>query len=849
MSQLRADTYNTARINATISVFDTVIEALLIALLVFMPLAFGAVEAWSELVVITLAGAMAICLALKLLVSRETKVAWTWAYVPAGLFVVLALFQLMPLPAGLVGLVSPNTAATKTMLLGDLPNTDALLRSMTLSFYPLASAHDLRLIFVVVTVFVVVVNVYRRPDQIKRLLAAISIIGAGIALLALTQVISGTDKIYWYIPTGQNLAHSGTFINHSHYSQFMNLSIGAALALLLVKLHESFREKQVTLPVILQRLTEPDLRIVWYLVGMIVVAAATIFLSLSRGGMLSLLIAGSFTALILTTKQSLKGRGWIMALMALCAFVCVLYLGFEAVYDRLATLGEQNQYKGRWQIVKDVGVAWTKFPVVGTGLGTHAVVYPMFDRSAIPALASHAENEYAQTAEETGLTGLVLAAMFAAVVWRSYARSVRSVRLPIRSAAFGLGFGLLAVMIHSFSDFGQHLPANACLSAVSCGLLVGLARMGGSRKDQKRASASVETIAASAKVRIPAVVLIAGIFIWAAIGAKNAYSAESYWREALRIENTLRENDWLGTNEDYTELLLHAENAVAYQPGSVKYRHWLNVYRWHAISRVTDPETGELVVTPQTLEFTEQIVDELHQARALCPTFGAAYCVAGQLERFVLNDPLGAQHIRTGFALAPCDPTACFVAGYLDAIEDKIDASYEKFEKAVQLDGRLFNDVADVYINHVDRPDMAVAIASDNVGWLTRVANALYKTDGHRDLSDQVRARVATLLREQCEQPNAPAWVLASMANVCGVEKDDKAAVDYYKRALALNYGQVYWRLALAKLLAKTGRVAEAIHEARVCLRLRPQMTAAKKLIEDLSVLPGAVPETNSSLR
>ena len=39
------------------------------------------------------------------------------------------------------------------------------------------------------------------------------------------------------------------------------------------------------------------------------------------------------------------------------------------------------------------------------------------------------------------------------------------------------------------------------------------------------------------------------------------------------------------------------------------------------------------------------------------------------------------------------------------------------------------------------------------------------------------------------------------------------------------------------KLLADVGRIEDAIHEARICLRLRPQMAAVQKLIEDLSVL------------
>ena len=63
--------------------------------------------------------------------------------------------------------------------------------------------------------------------------------------------------------------------------------------------------------------------------------------------------------------------------MALGAFICVLYIGFDAVYDRLASLRELHAYKGRWQILKDLSVSFRRFPVLGTGLGTHEVVYPL----------------------------------------------------------------------------------------------------------------------------------------------------------------------------------------------------------------------------------------------------------------------------------------------------------------------------------------------------------------------------------------------------------------------------------------------------------------------------------------
>ena len=70
---------------------------------------------------------------------------------------------------------------------------------MTLSFYPNATKHNLRLVLAIAGVFVVVLNVFRRPDQIKRLLVAITAIGGVIAAIALAQNIFGNGKIFWLV--------------------------------------------------------------------------------------------------------------------------------------------------------------------------------------------------------------------------------------------------------------------------------------------------------------------------------------------------------------------------------------------------------------------------------------------------------------------------------------------------------------------------------------------------------------------------------------------------------------------------------------------------------------------------
>ena len=814
---------------------DAVIESLIIGLLAFMPLAFGVVHAWSEEVVVVLSGALVVCFLLRLVFGRGPGMVWSWSYVPLALFVLIVVFQLVPLPADVVGLLSTNTAALKTELLGDLPNMDRALEPMTLSFYPHATAHDLRLVLAVAGVFVVVLNVFRRADQIKRLLMAITIIGGVVALITLAQNIFGNGKIYWFVPTSYGGAHSGPFVNHSNYGQFMNLSIGAAFGLLCVKLHEIFAGRRSTPAGIIEFLTSGAAKSVWLLPLMMGLCVAAVFVSLTRGGMVSLLAAMAFTTVLLTSRRSLRSHGWIMAVMALIAFTCILYVGFDAVYDRLATLRDMDKAEsGRMQILKDIWVVWTKFPVFGTGLGTHLVVYPMFDRSMITALAAHAENEYAQAAEETGLVGLGLLVVFGIIVWLNYVRNVRNSNSSIHLAVYGLGFGILAILVHSLSDFGQHLPANSVLSATFCALLLVLGRR---REEtfQQRAGNRSRGLAV-----MPACVLLMGavaIWVWAIVGADNARAAEAHWRQARDIRMALEDRDWQGSEQEYAALISSAAAASDCEPKNIEYRYQLNLYRWRAISQTKDPGTGEIVVSEDLMPTVLDIVHEFHRARAICPTYGPAYSTVGQIEEFVLHDDSGAARIRKGFRLAPCSPTACFVAGYLDVTEGKDEDCIEKFERAIQLDGNLFRRIADVYTNHLSRPSLAIEAAGDNVGRLGYVATILDDMQ-YLDLADQVREKMKGLLETRCSEPDVPASVLISLGNIYREQQDNEAAIKCYRRALTLNYSQVHWRLELARMLADARRIQEAMQEARTCLQLRPQLKAAKKLIEDLSVHP-----------
>jgi tetratricopeptide (TPR) repeat protein/O-antigen ligase len=839
MREYRAALDNT---QIPLSSLDTAIEWLLVALLAFMPLALGVRTARGEEIVIALSGIIVICFLLKLLFSGRGPI-WTWAYVPVVLFVLIAAFQLLPLPARLASIISPNTVALKTELLGDLPNADKLLKSTPLSFYLNDTKHDLRLLLALAGVFAVVFNVFRRPEQIKRILLAIAVIGGIVAAIALVQDLFGNGRIYWFISIPHSKTLSGPFVNHSHYGQFMNLSIGAALGWLCVKLREDFGGKKTTPSAVYEYLGSTSARGLWLLAAMMVLGTATVFVSLTRGGMLSMLTAAAFVTLLLTARPSLKSHGWIMVVTAIGAFACILYIGFDAVYDRFASLRHLQQYQVRWQILKDLTASYRQFPVLGTGLGTHAVVYPMFKHINSALLFTHAENEYAQVMEEAGLVGLSTLILFAVAVWSSFAGSIRRAGLPICLAAYGLGFGLAAVLVHSLSDFGQHVPANAFLSATFCALLLSLAQQ---RKKQDNNTYTTPSSWNFGWARVVISLAVCGIWAWALIGADNARKAEARWERALDIEKGLIDRNWRGSDVEYAALIRHAAAASDYQPQNVLYRYWLNVYRWRSISQATDPKTGQVAIAADSMPTVRDIVDEFHKACALCPTYGPPYSVVGQIEKFILSDDAGAEKIRRGFRLAPSDPVTCIVAGRLDVLEGRTQDCIAKFEKAVQLDGSLFKDVAAIYVYQLSRPHLAISLAGDDIGRLTHVANILDDMQ-YTDLAAQARVRITRLLEAKCSRPDASGRVFASLGGIYGKQQNSEAAAECYRQALAREYGHVYWRLELAKLFVKMGRFPEAMYQAKICLQLQPQYKPAEQLVADLSVHPDVLSKSIES--
>lgn len=812
------------------------------AMLAFMPFAYGAVHASSELIVLVGATALCACVLLRAIFDAESNWSGTWLTVPIALLLLLFVLQLAPLPVSLASMLSANTVATKAELLDDVPTAMESIPKVSLSFYPWETAHSLRLSLVAATFFVVAATAFTTSRAIKRILTVIFAVGVAQAILALLQILSMAKSIYWIdAVAGSRVVKAGSFVNYSNFSQFMNLSIGAGLALLIVRLHEDRQRRKGQID------WRHTAGVMWWedtrwLIGGIVLCAVSIFTSMSRNGAVSLTVAAGVVGTALYLRGSLSRRGWLLAVVPLGALLVLLLTAFDPVYARLATLQDEEHLFDRWEMTLATLAAWRAFPIWGAGLGTHEYVFSMFDTAVSPDVAAHADNDYAQLLEETGIVGTLLLGLFLGGVAVLGIRLMRKGTTPLSTAAFGLMFGLIAVGFHSATDFGQRLPANFCITAIFCGLMASIWRLERRSSAETSAPEPGRLRRAGFRFGVACVGLIValGVWGWAIRDAYATFIGEKWQVAAFGIETVMGRDGVEPTDQDYRDLLFAWGNAFDADPTNVKTGYWLNQYRWIAMSRNVDPATGNVMLSTDSLPVVERIADEVSQVRGLCATYGPPCVLEGELRfKWLEQKERGAELIQQGYRLARYYAPACAAAGELAAREGDLDRAAELLNRSVALAPSYFRSTVEYYLQVLKRPDLARQLAGDDYRRIQYVADAAQRIEEYRELAEGYQLEAIEQLREVAASDDATARDLASLASIEARSGNAEAAVDLYKQALVSDYGNVGWRLALARAMADAGQYNEAMSEARLCLKFRPQHAGAMRLIEQLSVQPG----------
>lgn len=446
-----------------------VIEDGLIAILVFSPLPAASVNEWSILVIELAAGLMAaayILLEPKPLLNAGLEAALKpMKYVGAAFFGFVAL-QIVPLPVFLVRLLSPAAYGFRRLYAPEFART----RFMSLSVAPAQTLQaGLEILAYAIVGFLVVMTV-TRSSQMKRIIYLL--IGCGVfqAVYGIYALAAPSPRILFYAKTFSLDSVTGTFVNRSHFSGYLEMIVPLAIGLAIARMNlfsvsvKNLRERIVLM---MSQGVAANLLVA----AGIVVMSLGVLLSNSRSGLvvlvfgfflftgLSVLAVGRAGYRELWVRNFI--RGTVLVILALS-----LYVGIGSTIQRFAM--DDLLHEDRPLYWANVMGMIRDFPLFGTGLGTFASAYPAYEKRGGPEmLLTHAHNDYLEYVSELGLVGGLL--LFGGIVYlavRAFLAWKERRNPEVKGLALGGIVSLAGMGLHALTDFNLHIPANMLLFSV-----------------------------------------------------------------------------------------------------------------------------------------------------------------------------------------------------------------------------------------------------------------------------------------------------------------------------------------------------------------------------------------------
>jgi O-antigen ligase len=460
------------------NVKKAVLEYGLPALLLWSPLPAASVEEWSlfvvELAVAVLAAAYVLLDEKPVLNPRLPPVLKKARPIVAALFGFLAL-QLVPLPVGLVKIVSPGTYEFRKLYAPGFPR----MKFMSLSIAPGATLREALLLAALVILGFLVVRTVVRGRRIRTIVAVLVASGVFQALYGLFELTRTEPRLLFYDKAFNLDSVTGTFVNRNHLSGYLEMIIPLALGLAVARMNlltfgvKGFREK------LLLWTSKGVLGTVLILAGVVVMSIG-ILLSHSRSGLVVLVLSFFLFFAFSVYAYSRTGfrqpwvgqtvRGVFLIVVALGVVVGIGSTIRRFALDDVLHEDRPLYWANTLDIVGD-------FPLFGTGLGTYASAYGAYEKGTSTEMTlRHAHNDYLEALAELGVVGTALLlglilyiAVRAFLVWR-----VRR-NTQARGLALGGIVSLAGAAVHAATDFNLHVTANAVLFTVVLGLTLVMA--------------------------------------------------------------------------------------------------------------------------------------------------------------------------------------------------------------------------------------------------------------------------------------------------------------------------------------------------------------------------------------
>ena len=432
--------------------------------------------------------------------------------IPIILFVGLILFQLTPLPPGVLKILSPNTyklyettipdwqpsaknhelstmsdrhspsLSSSQSAISHQPSTSKSWQSI--SVYNHATKTELFKVLAYVGIFFLIVNynpstVNRQPKTSKhrsriksmltRLIIVLIIMGSLESIYGLLECLGGFKHSLFMKNVYNSNFVTGTYVNLNHYSGYMAFVICMSFGYLTYLLSK--------IPITTETMWRQRLVQMINLIGtraglisfLILIMSSALILSGSRMGICSFVTAVILMSIMISKKVSIK------KLLIIVLPICLMsvWIGLNPVIKKFSSASVDIEAEGgRKQIWNDTYNLIKDFPALGTGLGTYEYVFPKYKTIKAQKLFDHAHNDYLELISDMGFTGFLIviagAVYYLFIIIKMWFQRKNSFVRGITVGCFG---GIAYIIVHSLTDFNLHIPANALHLSIITGIM------------------------------------------------------------------------------------------------------------------------------------------------------------------------------------------------------------------------------------------------------------------------------------------------------------------------------------------------------------------------------------------
>lgn len=381
------------------------------------------------------------------------------------LFFLISILQIVPIPINWLKQISPS-AREWGKSLGELYSGAENNPSVqTISLAPWNSAYEI-IKYSAYAFFVFLLGrVVDSKKKIKGLTSVLIFSGLFQALYGLSEHFGGTHRIFTWVNRYYSGSAFGTFVNRDHYSAFLEMIFPLSLGYFLVRADYFSIRQGLSLRQRLAAFGQETLqKSLLFVIPPLIIGVGLVF-SRCRSGIVIFLVSFLIMILILSISR-VGGRHRtekkLLRLVFGMVILAAILIGIDPVLERFTHEGliDKNRllfYEYTLELIRD-------FPITGTGLGTYAKAINPYLKKNFGVIVSHAHNDYLEILAESGLIGggfLILSGLWVSIyLFRKWA----STRDPLaRGVGLGALMGLLAIFLHSLTDFSLRMPGNAVI--------------------------------------------------------------------------------------------------------------------------------------------------------------------------------------------------------------------------------------------------------------------------------------------------------------------------------------------------------------------------------------------------